>query len=373
MKKNDIAIFQFLGEPCVRARKVISSFKNEKFTVQYFGVKRGKPKINALPTTYLGVPVARGSKLKLLALPIYILHGLYAFRKNRTKVVYCADLEAGLLGLLIKFFFQDITFVYDVYDTYADRYKVPKFVIYMLRKLETIVASRSDILMHVDQTRVGTLGSIGNALVVRNMPTHKDLDQIDFSNSRIYDGKLQLLISGGVFYHRGLKQILDAVKLYSETKGEVVLNIIGLIGNDEQKLIENHTEYVITHGEVSSAEALEYCFNSDVIFALYEPSTKINRLACPNKIYDSFSTGTFVMINEELYTASQYIDDPFVRFCKYYEVNTIVDSLSQISETLDFSPKNLRIKAKKWRGTFAWEEEFRPVIDCLKNRGISCD
>lgn len=356
-----IVVVQLLDGPCVRTRKTISSLLRAGHHVTYLGVPRGGERIEdqKFSTVLQGRPIPRGSWRKLY-LQFYFFYKARAYLNSSCfDIAYAVDLDGAMPVVLSRFRRK---YLYEVLDTYADRYRIPGIFSRLLRRLESNIASRSIRCIHVDSMRVSTLNSSGkNVVVVENVPRLDDLPCF----AKVCEGRDYFLISGGVFRHRGLEQILMAHQIFCEKYGDVKLLIVGRVGGAERSIIEVYKNVEVV-GEVSSSEALAYTTRAYAVFALYEPSSNINLNACPNKIYDCLLNGTPIIINSELKIKSRYVDSILVLDAPYYNIDALVSSMSR-AVYITHDKESLRSAAADNRARLNWDGQFKEVLEVIDN------
>jgi glycosyltransferase involved in cell wall biosynthesis len=355
-----IAIVQLLDKPCVRTRKVISGFLSAGHEVTYVGVPRtdeSEPSVN-YKIVLLGSKIPRGSLKKLYLQFLFFIQASKYINKCNFDMVYSVDLDGAIPVLLSK---QRRNFFYDVLDTYADRYRLPTIFKSILRRLESYVARKAQVLIHVDKSRVKTLDSgERDVLIIENTPLKKDLIPL----SQLRQERSYFLISGGVFVHRGLNQILEAHKKFREHFGDIELKIIG---NVEPSLLAKIKSYQSVNylGAVSSAEAQQFAMNAYTVFALYEPSSEININACPNKIYDCFFNATPVIINSELNIAKDYDEHISVLHAPYDNIEMLSLAMNEAIEVCNTKESELVKLATMYRENESWDSKFKKVLNLL--------
>lgn len=355
-----IAVIQLLDKPCVRTRKVISSFLNSGHDVTFIGVDRGgAPSINNdYEVILLGKKIERGTWKKVYLQFFFFLAVRSYLNKNDFDNLYCVDLDGVIPAYLSKY---KSNYIYDVLDTYADRYKLPGLFKIALRKLESHLAERAKCLIHVDQIRVPTLNTTNkNLVIVENVPQNSDLLPLsDTPNKREC-----FLISGGVFKHRGLEQILEAHKIYCLHNEPLELKIIGSIGSIEKEIIEKYL-FVNPVGLVSSSEAQSFASRAYAVFAMYEPTSNININACPNKIYDCLFNATPAIINSELKIAERYQDAESVISAPYYDISAIANAMSNAVAICENSSSLFDI-ANAHREDNNWDAKFKIAMEKMR-------
>lgn len=360
-----IYIVQFASKPCVRMRKVISSFEKSGFKVCYCGINREDNDLISRPyVKHFGLSTKRGSILKIFSLPFYIINVVYFLFKVKAVNVYSADLEGGLCGSIYsKLTSLPVRFFYDVLDTYSERYKSFNFINTLINKVESQVALSSTVLIHVDNNRVNTLKTKDkDYFIVRNVPSKESLHPIVPSNLDKTSDRIKVLISGGIYEHRGVGQLL---KLMSNDTGFSQSIELTVIGFGDKKIIDEMTELKNCNylGYVNSSDAQKLSAHADIILSLYDPSKEINRLACPNKVYDGAANGVYVLVNSDILEKSSFSNYPNVIECDYFDLDSIKAAISSISSR---ETNHIYEFAFHFRNTLLWENEFKKVIDHIR-------
>ena len=359
-----VAVVQLLDKPCVRTRKVINSFIRKGYDVSYLGVPREEvsscPNSSSYTTILTGKRIPRGSLKKVYLQFFYFYEVRKLLNNSNFDVVYSVDLDGGIPVYLSKY---KGSYLYDVLDTYADRYKLPKVFASFLRFLESKVARSAQLLLHVDETRVPTLNVPPKTptLILNNVPESSSLKPLT-TNTKQKRG--YFLISGGVFKHRGLYQILNAHKYYTEQFSEITLKIIGRVEPTICSYIQKFKNVEII-GEVNSEAAQEYAINAYGIFALYEPTSEININACPNKIYDCLFNATPAIINAELNIAKKYEGHPSVFSAMYFDEHAICAAMKKCVKACNSRSNDIMMLAEEYRAKESWERQFEKVCNYL--------
>ena len=369
----NVYFFQFKGTPCVRARKAINSFINKGYNVTYIGVDRNEKVVGQrlLKIKHIGIKTNRGSIFKIFTLPVYsILSFLFIIKRiKKNDIVYATDLDAALGIFLGSFFKKNFIFIYDVLDTYADRYEKLKAFSWLLRKLESCIFQKADIPIHVDISRANTLNTFSKKfLIVHNKPSINDLMPLKKNFNMKTKNTFKILFSGGIYKHRGALNIIEAIDKLTGKGLNIELDIIGF---GTQDIIEFSKKkfYVKYHGYVNSDTAQRFAYESDLILCLYDPSSAINKLASPNKVYDAVSNCSLALVNEEIINDTVHKEKDNIIYCQYDNIDSIAVAIEKSYKFIKIKENQEKLynKAKFFRETGLWENEFKKVFDILDN------
>lgn len=354
-----IAVLQFANEPCVRLRKVVRQFAEEGFNVYYIGVPRtrapGPQWIDERRIMRVGPVVPERSARKALLAPVWARAAFRALADVSPSVVYAADLEAGVVAYAYR---DRAPYVYDVLDTYADRYSLPNFLCASLRRVENAVARRATILVHVDEMRTSTLDSHHRTIIVHNKPMDPPAPRL-WAHRR--SGPVTLVATGNLDRRRGI-HILASVVM---RRRDVEVAMAGKLSPDIEAIIQGDSRFRY-YGRLGSAEALALTQDCDLVFAAYDPAYTINRLACPNKLYDAMALGKPIIVNEELAIAARITTARIGLTFHYQDENSlhaVLDQMTQQPELLgDMGTRTHML----YRREGTWREEFGIVTQAIR-------
>lgn len=346
-----ICIVQMAGSPCVRMRKVARSFAEQDVT--YLGCNRGAGSaviIEGVKLDIVGPKIGSKSISKLFLAPFWAFNAARKLRAERYDMVYAADLEAGVAAYL-----GGKSYIYDVLDTYADRYRVPAIIRALIRAVESYIFRKATLRVHVAEYRHATLRSnnCGRAstFTIPNTPMARDLPAI--SSGRRFD----VIATGNIDKNRGCDALLAA----SEALGISVC----LVGKISTELYERfrHVKNFTFFSYRPAAESLALCAESRAIYCAYDPASRINILAAPNKIYDAIFCGTPLLINEEILISRELKDLGIASTFVWGDNLSLTRALREISS--DQWSSRIRIAQELSSKTPTWEVAFRPVTEWI--------
>ena len=135
--------------------------------------------------------------------------------------------------------------------------------------------------------------------------------------------------------------------------------------DDLMKRIET-TQNVDYRGFLRPEEALKLCFESDVIFAFYDPISEINRKAASNKWFDAMMAGKPILVNEEIEKASWILENDMGFTCPYGNLEALVEKIQYIR----LHPEDALRKGKNGRRLYeqgySWDNSMNKISKLLK-------
>ncbi|WP_334015701.1 hypothetical protein [Alteromonas sp. S167] len=277
------------------------------------------------------------------------------------------DFDASLgIYLSAKLLGKKGIILYDVLDTYADRYVGASYISGVLRYLESKVFSFSDYGIHVDSFRVNTLYSENvNTYIIHNKPRFDDLVPIE---NKAKNDCFTILISGGVYEHRGVLKIITAVNDLIQQGYNLKVDVIGF---GDESVVENlnRHRFVTFHGYVSSLEAQKFSLNSDLIGCLYDPESPINRMASPNKVFDAVANATLALVNQEVNSGTKSSEALNVVECEYNSSDSIKAAIMNAMHKMGdcHFRSSLIQRANDFRNGELWDSEFACLTDKLQS------
>lgn len=152
-------------------------------------------------------------------------------------------------------------------------------------------------------------------------------------------GPITIFAGGTLHRSRGLKFLRGL--LDQDESVEVVM--AGWLYDDDARELSRHAK-VRFKGTVGQREAMDLAADSDFILCMYEPNSRNNIYASPNKIYDAIQAGTPVIINREARVS---------RFVEERRLGVVLDRYDEE----DYSGVVRRLRES--RGNFQVPEELR--------------
>ncbi len=210
--------------------------------------------------------------------------------RDRYAIIHACDLDTALPSLLVARLFQK-PIVFDIFDSYADAYRVGSFR-RPVRWLEGLVVSWSDAVIIADEVRLDQLGGARprRLVVVYNSPPDV---WSKWNAVRNETGKFRIAYVGLLDATRGLFPLLDVMAQRPEWE----LDLAGF-GVDEGRIVEQARRLpnVRFHGRVHYNQSLRLMAEADVLVATYDPAVPNHRYASPNKLFEAMMLGKPIVV-----------------------------------------------------------------------------
>lgn len=240
-------------------------------------------------------------KPTILFWPIWwILEFLYLINL-KCDVIHVADFNS-YLPALVAAKLKGKKIIYDIYDFCADTAPFPKVIRDIVYFIDTKAMNYADKIIIVDYCRLKQIGREGDEqiCIIYNSPNDSDT-----TSHKTRDRKVFNIFYGGI--HQPDRDIVSMAKIAEEIP-DINVTIAG--GGDQNIIkniinISNSTTNVQHIGIQPYSEILKYSQNSDLLFALYDPENRNNKLASPNKLFEAMMCGKPIIVNEGVATADK--------------------------------------------------------------------
>jgi glycosyltransferase involved in cell wall biosynthesis len=159
------------------------------------------------------------------------------------------------------------------------------------------VRRRADYLIATDEVRFERMGKHRDkTFIIENFPEDPGAEL-----SRNYPtGPIKIYVGGTLNLRRGLEQIIGAVE---RTPDFEIISAGWLFDDYASNVFARHPRVTFNYN-VSARASLELAASCDAVFMFYEPTSRNNILASPNKIHDALCVGRPVIVNSEILPSS---------------------------------------------------------------------
>lgn len=243
----------------------------------------------------VGIPANWGKGMKkniFPALKYEISVFFWLLRKIKNyDIIHACDLMTGLPALIpVKLFKKQM--VYDCCDYYADSQEGPKFIMNILRKLETKVIDSAKVTILCTEKRINQIypANPQKVIYIHNSPNMENFVINDEKNKMLKTNNknLKLVYVGNYCENRWLLELLSNI---SNVDGvEMHIGGFGGLGKDIES-IASRSNNIYVYGKLPYNEVLRLESECDCIVALYETHIKNHIYAAPNKFYEALAIG----------------------------------------------------------------------------------
>jgi len=269
------------------------------------------------------------------------------------------DFDAAL-PQAIAYRFNKIRFIYNIRDNFAMRTTLPNFIRPIIKRLDKFVISMANSIVVPDENRITTekdeerkkFNVIYNAAVEVEPPDILSKDR-----------PFTIYAMGYLMKTRGIGLLLDASLILPDIR----ILLAGAVHEKDIMNIINNTQNVDYRGWLQPEDALKLCFDSDVIFTFYDPTSEINRKAASNKWFDAMMAGKPILVNEEVERASWILINDMGYTCPYGDIGALTKKIQYIQS----HPEEASQKGRKGRRLFergySWEHSVEQISRILNN------
>jgi len=223
-----------------------------------------------------------------LKLPLFYLKALKILLKENFDAIHTHDFDTAFLGFLIKKLKRK-RWIYDIHDLYESLVeRENKLASKIISHLDSWIIKRSDNIIVVNKRFIKILRERGRKekiIVVMNtispikLPIKKNREFTIF-----YAG----VLSEGRF-------IIEMIDIAKKLGIKIKIAGSGKLLEEVKKRCYDKCRFL---GYVSHDNSLKELSRSHVTFAIYDPSTKNNQLASPNKLFEAMALKTPLLVTE---------------------------------------------------------------------------
>jgi len=234
-------------------------------------------------------------KRVILYLPIWWVLAFFWLLKEDWDVVHAADLDT-YVPAIIAAKLKGKQLVYDIFDFYADLVMLPPHVRHCVAAFDIYLMRFADAVIVVDPSRLRQIGKDGDSSIniIYNSPE-------DSLTSSMTDLRKEQWNSFKIFYAGILGEGRDFESVIHAAKeiGDVLVEFAGFGYYAEYlRSISEQESHVTFVGTIPYNEVILRTLQSDLLFALYDPSVPNNRYASPNKLFEAMMCGKPILISD---------------------------------------------------------------------------
>lgn len=286
------------------------------------------------------------------------------FISRKSDIVHCNDLDALLVGYVLKKFSKrNIKVVYDAHELETEvnglhgiTKKIAKF---LERKLIVCADKVITVSDSIADQYVKTY-SIEKPGLILNCPPYSNHNKQDKFREAfgIRRDQLIFLYQGALGPSRGIELLIEAfIKIQS---GKAVLVFMGF-GEYESVIVQHTKKYsnIFFHEAVLPDVLIEYTSSADFGISFTEDSCLNNRYCLPNKVFEYLMAGIPLIVSN-LVELRQLVDNNKIGIVA--EENTVVGFVEAIKRALDLDPNFYAENLMKAKFVFNWEHQEEKLL-----------
>lgn len=292
-----------------------------------------------------------GVKTRLLYFIWMIKVFFYSFFIKKNSTVWALGFESAFPVMLVSKI-KGFDVIFDDADRFSMLFPLPKFIKGIIEKLE-IVTSRN-VRYHIIPGDARYDFYSDRFKIIRNMPSKSEvlLAKKIYSEKTWPEAELTIYVNGWLGANRGMEHVLYLAENLKNKSISIIL--AGKL--DCEAAVKLASMSNVTYlGEVSNSEALSAYYASDFVFTYYNPSSVVNCYAESNKWGDAIKTGSAIIVNEEVKTASYLQDLGIALSVPYDDKEKLLTEVKNCIENAQY--KNSFIRDVSKRSEFLYFEE----------------
>uniref|UniRef100_A0A7C3MKX3 Glycosyltransferase n=1 Tax=Dictyoglomus thermophilum TaxID=14 RepID=A0A7C3MKX3_DICTH len=279
--------------------------------------------------------------------------------KNIYNIIHACDFDTIIPSIIVKLLFKKKV-IYDIFDYYTDSFKIPFFLRPIIRFLDKIAMKISDKIILCDEIRLKQISfyDLKKIEIVQNIP--KDLLFYFKGNPNYLFRKncnLTLAYVGILQEGRFIKEMIEIFKKHLEWN-----LIIGGFGPLESEIIRNTRENIIFLGRLSYIDALRVYYESDAIFAIYDPSVPNHKFSSPNKLFEAMMLSKPIIVAKGTGIDKLVMEEKIGLIVDYGNIKDTEDAIRKLEDKLFRDSLGLRGR-KLYERKYNWQFAEKKVIN----------
>jgi len=214
--------------------------------------------------------------------------------RNKWDVVHSADFDT-LIPALFAAKIKNKPIIYDIFDFYADVVPLPGILRKLVVGLDKFLMGFVDAIIVVDPSRLRQIDKEHDpsTMVIYNSPSNDS--EVDVRLQKTKDELFRIFYAGVLSQDRDFKSLVDASVGLSDVKIEIAG--YGYYEGEMKELSLNNAQ--ITYmGPIAYDTVIQKTLQSDLLFALYDPSVPNNRYASPNKLFEAMMCRKPILVSD---------------------------------------------------------------------------
>ena len=272
--------------------------------------------------------VPSGSKKFYLAWFLWQFHVVWRVLTGRERVVHACDFNCAPAAWFAARL-RGKAIIYDIRDPASISFPLPGVLRWLIAAVEQFTSDFSSLVIIPDETRLPYLGARArrrHPLVLYNAPRDRADLKDEIARPIGQTPALRLNFCGYLHAGRGLNEILALAQTYEH----VQVDMVGNPRNDEVLQRIKTTPRVTYHGTVANDKSQQMMAAADLIVALYDPALEVNRVSCPNKLYEAMMLGRPILTNDGINLADMVRQHGIGYLVEFGQVPTFVAALERV-------------------------------------------
>ena len=289
-------------------------------------------------------------------LPVWLCFEFIWLLKEKFDTIHAVDFDTLLPALIVaKIKMKPI--IYDIFDFYAQHFSMPNIMRGVVAGIDRFLMKFVDAIIIADETRIAQIGDDinKNIVVIYNSPKKDILKEINYDKSQQTD-EFILFFGGSLSKDRNIDVVIRIVK----NMDDVRLVIAGFGARDCEEELKKMSEYIknveLFLGKIPYTDIITKTMESNLLFALYDPSVPNNRYASPNKLFEAMMCGKPIVVSDGTSMAD---------VVRKYNCGVVVDcrNVREIRKVIIELKNNPQLcKQLGENGRKAYEEEYNWAI-----------
>lgn len=298
----------------------------------------------------------------MIGLPLWVLRLWWYLLGQKPDMVMALDFDTALpmavAGLMTK-----VPFIYNIRDNFGMRSSVPKMLRSVISMIDSWIIQRAAKVIVPDESRIT---EIGEQIRKKFVVIYNCAPEIMPSKALSKNRPFTIYAMGYLRKTRGIALLLEAAR---RLRGVRIL-LAGIVDETDLRSQIVGNPNVDFRGFLPVDEALQLCFESDVIFTFYAPDSEINRRAVSNKWSDAMMASKPILVNREV-VKSAWIEKEDIGFvCPYGDVDRLVQVLDHIRQHPEEAQRKGKNGRRLYEAGYSWqamEQRIQKLLDEVRS------
>ena len=272
-------------------------------------------------------------------------------------VVHCHDLDTLQTGVWLKKKYG-CNLVYDAHEifTYMIENDVPKFVVRYASRMEKRLLRSVDQVITVDDSYAAYFKDI----------TQKPLTIIRNCKQLVGDyipptrKKFTLVYIGTLNRSRFFPQLLHVVGKIKDVQLVIAAKKESIY--DEIEQLSKKYENIEFLGTIPGSQVLPVTREGHVVICLFDPSSKMNRIGSPNKLFEAMVTGRPIIVTKGT-NAGDIVEQEYCGLAIEYSEEKLADAIKQLRDNPKLCEQLGRNGIKAAREKYNWDVQKKELLN----------